>query len=417
MQTSRFAGLVVALAMTAGIAVGQAQAADTIKIGFIDPLSGPFAAVGQSGLKQFTFAADELVNKKGGVLGGTMLEVTGYDNQVSAKEALIQLKKAIGDGVKVIVQGNSSGVANALTDAVEKHNTRNPDQRILYLNYSAVDPALTNEKCNFWHFRFDANADMKMEALTDDIKARADIDKVYVIGQDYSFGKAVAAAAVDMLGKKRPDLEIVGNELHPIGKVKDFTPYVTKIKASGAKAVITGNWGADMVNLAKAANDIGLDVPFYTYYAAGNGITATLGAAGKGRIMLVTEGAANPAHTDAFRAYTTAYEAKYENENITQFRIINTVQMLARAIDKAGNTNVDDIARALEGMEFTTIAGDRVIMRASDHQLAMPIRIFVHTDENVEFDMDNSGFGLVEERAVPVSAVELPTTCKMKRPS
>ena len=139
-----------------------------------------------------------------------------------------------------------------MTDAVNKHNKRNPDDRVLFLNYSAVDPALTNDKCNFWHFRFDANADIKMDALTDVMAADEGIKKVYVIGQDYSFGKAVASAAVRMLGEKRPDIEIVGNELHPIGKVKDFTPYARKIVSSGADAMITGNWGSDMVGLGKA---------------------------------------------------------------------------------------------------------------------------------------------------------------------
>ncbi|MFX5785269.1 hypothetical protein ABTE36_22505, partial [Acinetobacter baumannii] len=64
-----------------------------------------------------------------------------------------------------------SAVAAALIDAVNKHNQREPDRRVLFLNYSAVDPTLTNEKCSFWHFRFDASADMRMQALTEAIKA------------------------------------------------------------------------------------------------------------------------------------------------------------------------------------------------------------------------------------------------------
>jgi len=236
-----------------------AMSADTIRVAYIDPLSGPFAATGENGLNQFRLAAEH-VNRAGGLLG-RKLEIVPFDNKVSPQEALIQLKKVIGDGIPFVVQGNSSGVAHAISDAVLKHNERNPGARVLYLNYSAVDPALTNEKCHYWHFRFDAHADMKMAALTDVIKANSRIKKLYVIGQDYSFGKAVAEAAVSMLKVKRPDIQIVGNELHPIGKVQDFSPYVQKIIASGADAVITGNWGADMVNLAKAANDGGLKVP------------------------------------------------------------------------------------------------------------------------------------------------------------
>lgn len=393
-----------------------AQAADTIKIGFIDPLSGPFAATGTNGLSQFKYAVEELVNKKGGVLGGKKFEIVAYDNKISPKESLVQLKRAIGEGVQYIAQGNSSGVANALTDAIKKHNKRNPENRVLFLNYSAVDPALTNAKCNYWHFRFDANADIKMNALTDVIKTRDDIKKIYIIGQDYSFGKAVAKAAVTFLKQKRPDITVVGNELHPIGKVKDFTPYATKIRASGADAVITGNWGADMIGLGKAIGETGLDVPIYTYYAANDGITKTIGASGKNKIRLVHEGPLNPPSTDAYAAYHKGFKAMNPDKDISQFRIANAIQMLAAAMEKSGSMKPIDVAGALEGMEFTSLHGEKLMMRAEDHQLIQPIHISVHTDENVTFDSDNSGFGLVTETTVAAVDTALPSTCKMRRP-
>jgi branched-chain amino acid transport system substrate-binding protein len=405
----------LAAALAAGLVAFPTLAADPVRIAFIDPLSGPFAAVGTSGLRQFQFTAEE-INKAGGVLGGRKLVVIGFDNKVSPKESLIQLKRVIGDGIQFIVQGNSSGVAHALIDAVTKQDERNPDHRVLYLNYSAVDPALTNEDCSYWHFRFDANADMKMNALTDVIAANKNMKKIYIIGQDYSFGKAVAAAAVKYLGEKRPDIEIVGNELHPIGKVKDFSPYIAKIKASGAQAVITGNWGADMLNLAKAAEDAGLEIPFYTYYAAGNGITKAIGAGGVGKVRLVGEGDANPVSTEAWRDVQKRYKAKYPDEDWTQPRTANTLHMLALAIDKAGSTDPAKVAAALEGMTYKTLWGDVVTMRASDHQLQMPVRIFVHTNKGIEFDLDNSGYGLRTESTVSAENASTPTTCKMKRP-
>ena len=250
-------GAVSALSLAIG---ASAAFAENIKIAFIDPLSGPFASTGTNGLHQYEFAADYMINDNGGVLDGDKFEIVAFDNKISPKESLIQLQVAIDQGIRYIAQGNSSGVANALTEAIDKHNRRNPDDRVLFLNYAAVDPALTNDKCNFWHFRFDANADIKMDALTDVMAQDQDIKKVYVIGQDYSFGKAVAAAAVANLSAKRPDIEIVGNELHPIGKVKDFTPYARKIVAAGADAVITGNWGADMVGLGKSVIENGYDL-------------------------------------------------------------------------------------------------------------------------------------------------------------
>ena len=396
----------------------SATYAENIKIAFIDPLSGPFAATGTNGLHQFQFAADQLVNANGGVLDGQKFEVIGFDNKISPKESLIQLQVAIDQGVRFIAQGNSSGVANALTEAVDKHNRRNPDSRVLFLNYAAVDPALTNDKCNFWHFRFDANADIKMDALTDVIAADDGIKKIYVIGQDYSFGKAVAAAAERNLSEKRPDIEIVGNELHPIGKVKDFTPYARKIVASEADAVITGNWGADMLGLGKSIIENGFDGPIYTYYAAGSGITGAFSETGKGVIRLVGEGQTNPPASDEASAYYKAFKAKYPDGNIDQSRITNTIGMLAQAIEDAGtSTDVVAVANALSGMEYDSMWGSTIYMRPQDHQAIQDIHIHAHTDEGVTFDYDNSGYGVVVESTVDMAAMDSPTTCKMKPPS
>lgn len=410
--------IILASAVVSALSAFSAQAAETIKIAFIDPLSGPFAATGTSGFKQAKFAADVLVNSQGGVLGGQQFVIVPFDNKISPKESLIQLKRAIGEGIQYVLQGNSSGVANALTDAIDKHNKRNPDSRVVFLNYSAVDPALTQEKCKFWHFRFDANADIKMNALTDVIKEKGDIKKIYLIGQDYSFGKAVAAAAVKFLGEKRPDIEIVGNELHPIGKVKDFTPYATKIRASGADAIITGNWGADMVGLGKAIGDAGIDVPIYTYYAANDGITKTIGASGKNKIRLVHEGTVNPPPSEEYLAYHLSFKKKYPEADITQFRLANAIRMLANAMDVSGSKDPRQVALALEGMSYTTIQGDVVTMRVADHQLMQPIQISVHTDENIVLDSDNSGYGLVKEVSISAEDAALPVKdCKMVRPA
>ena len=414
MRKSLKLGVSAALALAISAAAGLAE---NIKIAFIDPLSGPFASTGTNGLHQFEFAAETMVNANGGVLDGQMFEVVGFDNKISPKESLIQLQVAIDQGIRFIAQGNSSGVANALTEAIDKHNRRNPDDRVLFLNYAAVDPALTNDKCNFWHFRFDANADIKMDAITDSIAADEEIKKVYVIGQDYSFGKAVASAAVRFLGEKRPDIEIVGNELHPIGKVKDFTPYSRKIVASDADAIITGNWGADMLGLGKSIVENGYTGPIYTYYAAGSGITAAFGETGKGTIRLVGEGQVNPPASDSAADYYTAFKEKYPDGNVDQSRITNVIGMLAQAINEAGTADdVVAVAYALEGMEYESMWGGTVLMREKDHQAIQNVHIHEHTDEDIAFDYDNSGFGIKVVKTVEMAAAESETTCNMRRP-
>tara|TARA_B110000037_G_scaffold9436_1_gene10283 strand:+ start:1196 stop:2350 length:1155 start_codon:yes stop_codon:yes gene_type:complete len=382
----------------------------------MDPLSGAFASVGTSGLKLLEFAVDYLYNSKGGILGGRMIEIVPLDNKQSPTETQLQFRRAVSEELRIIFQGNSSAVANTLNQTISRHNRRNLGQEILQINYAAVDPILTNEECSFWHFRFDAHAVMKLEVLTDFIAMNDDIKRVYVIGQDYSFGQVVADNTVRLLNEKRPDIEVVGNEFHPIGTVKDFTPYVTKIVSSGADAIVTGNYGADMVSLARSIIDSGLDVPIYTFYAAYDGITATLGEDGKDRIRLIHTDSANPIASKTRRGFNHAYKDANPNFDATQSRMVNALMMIVTAMEDTQSTDPYDIAIALEDMRFTNLGGDDLWMRPEDHQLIQPLYISKQTDEGIEFDADNSGYGLLTEYSVGSDETILEHSCRMRRP-
>lgn len=393
------------------------HAQDPVRIAFIDPLSGGFASIGNSGLKQLQFAADYFYNSKDGILGGRKIEIVPLDNKQSPTDTQIQFRRAVSEGIQIVFQGNSSAVANALNATVTRHNRRNPGQEVLQINYSAVDPILTEADCSFWHFRFDAHAIMKLNVLTDYIAMNEDIKSVYIIGQDYSFGQVVRDNSVRLLQEKRPDITIAGTEFHPIGQVKDFTPYVTKIVASGADAVITGNYGADMVSLAKSIIDSGLNLPIYTFYAAYDGITATLGADGKDKIYLIHNEVSNPIPTEERKAFLRAFKAAHPDTDVTQPRITNALQMVVTAMEKTQSTDPYDIALALEDMRFTNLSGEEIWMRGTDHQIFQSLNISVHTDDGVEFDADNSGFGLHTIYSVPGDDTVVETSCQMDRPS
>ncbi|MEQ8954091.1 MAG: branched-chain amino acid ABC transporter substrate-binding protein [Gammaproteobacteria bacterium] len=409
--------LQILLAVLLMVIVRPSLAQQPVRIAFMDPLSGSFASIGTSGLKQIQFAADYYFNSRGGILGGRMIEIVPFDNQQSPTETQIQFRRIVSDDLRIVFQGNSSAVANTLNDTINRHNRRNPGQEILQINYSAVDPILTEENCSFWHFRFDAHAVMKLHILTDYIAMNDDIKSMYIIGQDYSFGHVVSETAIDLLQQKRPDIEIVGNEFHPIGQVKDFTPYVTKIVASGADAVITGNFGADMVSLARSIIDSGLDIPIYTFYAAYDGITATLGEDAKGQVYLIHNETSNPLPTEERKQFTRAFKAANPNNDVTQPRIINALRMVVAAMEKSKSTDPYDIALALEDMRFTNFSNEEIWIRADDHQSFQSLHISVHTDENVEFDADNSGFGLHSIFHVPAEETILETSCRMRRPN
>ena len=400
------------LPMLGGSAFGQ----DSVKIAYIDPLSGGGASIGEVGLKTFQYLADE-VNAKGGIQG-KKVEIVPLDNKTNPQESLIQAQKAIDSGIRFITQGNGSSVAGALSDFVTKYNERNPGKEVLYFNYAAVDPVLTNDKCSFWHFRWDANSDIKMEALTNYMKNTPAIKNVYLINQDYSFGESVRSQAKAMLAAKRPDIKIVGDELHPLLKITDFAPYIAKIQASGADTVITGNWGQDFALLLKAAADAGLKVNWYTYYAGGpGGPTAIKQANLDHQVYQIAEGIPNLGNPAA-DAFEKAFRAKYDF-SLFYPRAVNEMRMLTLAADKAKSTDPVKVAAALEGMESEVYNGGKGTMRKDDHQFFQPMYIasFGERTEKEPFDEERTGWGWRLAAKIEPEQTILPTTCKMERPN
>ncbi|MFZ6722846.1 branched-chain amino acid ABC transporter substrate-binding protein [Undibacterium sp. Ji49W] len=388
--------------------------ADTIKIAYIDPLSGAFAPVGQNILNSYQFIADKANAEKWA--GEHKFEVVGFDNKGSPQESLNVLKTVIDKGFRYITQGNGSGVGLALLDAVNKHNERNPGKEIIYLNHAAVDPDMTNSKCSYWHFRFDSNSDMKMEALTTFMAADKNIKKVYIIGQNYSFGQQVTRAAKEYLARKRPDIQIVGDDLHPIGQVKDFSPYVAKIKASGADTVITGNWGADLALLIKSAKDADLKANFYTYYAATTGVPTAMGTAGMDRVKYV--GYWNPNNeTFSGKDIVEGFKSKYKDDYYS-IATYSVLMAMSQAVKQAKSIEPAKVAVALEGLNFKSLNGDDV-MRKVDHQIQQPLYIatWVKTNgKDVKFDQENTGMGWKTNQKIDSFVASQPSSCQMKRP-
>jgi branched-chain amino acid transport system substrate-binding protein len=412
-QTLRAALAAIALASVAG-----ATGAQTIKLAYIEVLSGPLGAVGELGSKNLQFIIDD-INARGGVLGGRKFEMVPFDSKGSPQEALAALKSATDQGIPFIVQGNSSAVAGALVDAINKHNERNPAKRVMFLNFAAIDPDLTEEKCSFWHFRFDANVDMKMHGITNAIKADPKVKKVFLINQDYAFGHQVARAAKDMLAAKRADVQVVGEDLHPLGRVKDFSPYVAKIRASGADTIITANWGQDLTLLVRAAKDSKLDVDWYTYYAGAYGSAAAIGDAGIGKVKNIVEWNPNVVNPKMDSFYV-AYKAKWPApaDEFYYYRMKVMMGMLGTALELAKDTEAHKVASALEGMSWQGDVGE-VTMRKNDHQLLQPLFISTFAkvgSGGVRFSLENSGYGFGNAVVMPAAETALPSSCKMQRP-
>ena len=387
----------------------------SVKLALVESMSGPFANTGEAVLRNIAWAV-ERVNERGGV----KLHLQRYDSKGQNEEALSALRAAIDDGARIILQGNSSAIASALIEAINKHNEREPDKRVLFLNYSAVEPSLTNEKCSFWHFRFDAHANMRVAALMEVIREDKALKGVYLIGQDYSFGQAVLREAREQLSAQRPDVKVVGQELHPVGRVKDFAPYAVKIKASGAQAVITGNWGNDLTLLVKAARDVGYDGMFYTFYGNALGAPAALGDAGVGKVIAVADWLPN-VQTAQSEAFYKSFRARFPKpqDDYVHMRMQLMIEALAQAVERAESAiDVVAIARKLEHADVS-LFGQRGYMRAADHQFQQTLVVGVMErvgQPGVKFDVEGSGYGFRVIREIAADKAQQPTTCKMVRP-
>jgi len=415
----------LALALYLPVFALAQPAGPTVRIAMIEGLSGSFANTGEAVFRNLLWAV-ERVNARGGVKlpasagGAQTLLLERFDSKGQNEEALTALKAAIDRGARIITQGNSSAQAAALIDAISKHNEREPQKRVLFLNYSAVDPILTNEKCSFWHFRFDAHADMRMRALMSVIKDDAALKSVYIIGQDYSFGQAVAREARHQLTQLRPDVRIAGDELHAMGRVKDFIPYATKIKASGAQAVITGNWGNDLTLLVKAAKEVGFDGKFYTFYGNALGAPTAIGDAGIGRVLAVADWLPNVPGAQS-EAFYQAFRQRFPDpaDDYVHMRMQLMVEALARAMEAAGTTDTVAVSAHLERASVT-FYGQTGNMRAADHQFQQTLVVGLMDRKGsagVKFDVEGSGYGFRVIKTLAAAEAQQPSTCKMQRPS
>ena len=404
-------GVFVSVFLTTMLFGTMAFSQDTIKVGIIIPLSGPAALNGDQDVKQFTMLYDD-INAKGGVLG-KKLEVKFYDNKNAPNDTVLQMNRAIADGVRILGQVHSSGCTAALNEAVRKHNMRNPDKQVILFVWDTTDTIFNNEACNFWMFHFGQNATQRGEALAQYVAKDKSIKSVYLINQDYSHGQASSKAYRAALKRMRPDIEIVGDDFHPVLKVKDFSPYVNAIRASKADVVMTSSWGNDLILLVKEAYKSGLKVKFITTYANGLGAPSALGQAGEGTISLAEwyisyKDGNNDTSKFALRMKKqTGMDMTYQDINtLTAFMI--------KAMEKTKSTKPIDIASALEGMKMMTPTGEYT-MRAEDHQALAP-QLVAQFTKNIkpEFTEENTGMGWVTVMEVP--PIVVPTTCKMERP-
>ena len=386
---------------------------DPITIAGVFHMSGPFAFIGELGKHHLQYAVDQ-INKSGGVLNDRKIELKIFDDKGSPQESLVQLKLITDQNIKFIFNSGGSHVGNALTDSIKKYNQRNIGDEVIFLNTSAVASELTNEKCHFWHFRFDASVDIKVHSIVEAIRDNNEVKKIYLLNQDYSYGHTVSSQAKELLLKSRPDISIVGDEFHPLGKVKDFSPYIAKIRESGADTLLTGNWNNDLSLLIKSVRELGLNVKVYTAYANLFGTPEAMRSSGEDRVFV----------TSSFHPNIENYPLKEYQDNFEKFYDIDYVyipfkygiEMLVKAINETGSLNSLEIAKKLENMRYDGGVGE-VWMRPDDHQLIQPqyISVFSKLNSIVKYPAFDTGLGWRPIMTLNTSQNAVPHRCEMKK--
>ena len=408
------------LALTAGAlcVAGLAAAAQAapVKIGLIETLSGPQASTGQMFRAAIKYELDR-INAAGG-WNGEPLQLVEFDNQGGPVGASDRFRAAAADGVQIIAQGASSAISGQLTEDVRKYNLRNPGKEIVFLNMGGEALELTGEKCNFYHFRFTTNAELRVKALTAVMAADGTLGKrVYAINQNYSWGQDMESATeryADDYG-----YQVVGKTLHEVNKIQDFAPYVARIRSANPDTVITGNWSNDLLLLMKATQAGGLKVRFGTVFLDQVGNLANAGEVALGHYIAhpfnaQAAGEEGARFAEDYKAKTGHYPSYVEPQTVMGMRFLG--QALKQVPPRDGRLPVPELARALEQVTIKTALGE-YSMRAADHQVQLPMVVSKVT-KTAQYKTDGTDMGFEPVKVLAAADVSAPVqgTCKMARP-
>ena len=349
-----------------------ARAAETIKIGFPIPLSGPTATYGVPILKGAELAVSE-INAKGGVLG-RKLELLSRDSKASADEA-VRLAR------ELIIKNNVDFLAGTLTSAeAPAVSTIAKENKIVFVAPTAKLTELTEPpQLHPYIFRVASNTAVEGQAAASLMAKWKDVKKVATIAPDYAYGRDSIKDFVSALKKLRPDIEIVDQQWPKLGEA-DFTPFITAQMSKKADAVDCSLFAGDFVTFTKQATPLGYFKAIQNRLVDGAEVGTTDEAQALGNdypygiiadaydpvIWTGNEPAAHKKYVDDLKKFTnTKYASGW---SIVGYQAIYA---LAEGIKKAGNTKSDAVAKAMLGMTFDSPVGKRTFS-AETHQTLAP---------------------------------------------
>ncbi|HSO80822.1 MAG TPA: ABC transporter substrate-binding protein [Chromatiaceae bacterium] len=344
--------ILTAVTSAALFALGTpAQAADSIKIGTFLAVTGPAAFLGDPELKTLQLYVDA-INQQGGLLGKPV-ELIHYDTGGNAKEAVNFFKRLVKkDQVDVIVGGSSSGESLAVMPLAE-------EEQIPFISMAGAVKII--EPVQKWTFKTPHTDRMAAAKIYTDMKRRG-LTKVALISGDGGFDKSGREESL----KLAPEygITIVADESYG-NKDTDMTAQLTKIRDSGAQAILNFGFGTGPAIVTKNLRQLGIELPLYqSHGVASKKYIELAGAAAEGvrlpaSALLVPEKLAD---TDPQKPVLLAYQQKYQaaHGDVSTFggHAYDALFLAVEAIKRAGTTDKAKVRDEIEKTQgFAGTAG------------------------------------------------------------
>ncbi|MCP4996467.1 MAG: ABC transporter substrate-binding protein [Gammaproteobacteria bacterium] len=356
--TKSITALGVSLALTLGSS--QLLAADNIKIGTFLAVTGGASFLGDPELKTLQMYIEEL-NAKGGI-DGRQLELVHYDTKGKAKDAVSFAKRLIKkDQVDVIVGGSTSGSTMAVMPEVKKAG-------IPFISLAGSVKII--KPVQKWTFKMPHTDAMAAAKIFGDMKKRG-FTKIALISGNGGFGKSGHAQSLALAPQY--GIEVVVDESYG-KKDTDMTAQLSKVRGSGAQAILNFGFGSGPAIVTKNVKQLGLDLPLYqSHGVASKKYIDLAGDAAEGvrlpaSALLVAEMLPD---SDPQKKVLLAYKNKFEAAHgpVSTFggHAYDGLMIAAEAIDRANST---DKAKVRDEIEKTTGfigTGGVFNMSASDH--------------------------------------------------
>src|SRR5512135_1472254 len=357
----RLGRMMVVIAGMVALFAAPVLAADTIKVGAILAVTGPASFLGAPEAKTLEMMTEE-INKKGGIMGHKV-ELIVKDSGGSPEKALSFAKQLIEeDKVLAIIGPSTSGETMKIKNVAEEGKT-------ILLSCAAAEVIVNPvAKYVFKTPQMDRDAVIKIFQQLNHMK----LSKVGVLSSNTGFGKA----GKEQIEKLAPQygLQIVANEVYDKAAT-DLTAEVTKVKASGAEAII--NWSIEPAQaiVIKNARQLGFKGPIFQSHGFGNiKYVAAAGEAAEGvifpagRLLVVDKLPKTHPQKAVLIKYKKEYESKYKEEASTfGGHAYDAMIILTKAIEKAGSTDKEAVRNAIENLKDVVGTGGVFSFSPQDH--------------------------------------------------